>query len=259
VEWIGSERHTPSLHRLRVYFPRETLLSYLPAVYQEEESSRDFMERYLSLFGTLFDSVDEEIDNMAVQFDRERVEGRQLRWLGSWLGLDSDDHWRDEKVRSLIRAAPELYRYRGTRRGIEKLVETFTGEPPLIVEPAQFKAMRDQADMRMLTDRLYSDNPFAFTVLLNHGQASSDKERVLLRSLIEEHKPAYTEVRLVWLQPWMYLDLQTYLGINTVLAEPSLFTLHADRSMPNDTLIVDQDMDGRMDAHTRLGMDSELE
>jgi phage tail-like protein len=259
VEWIGSERHTPSLHRLRVYFPRETLLSYLPAVYQEEESSRDFMERYLSLFGTLFDSVDEEIDNMAVQFDSERVEGRQLRWLGSWLGLDSDDHWRDEKVRSLIRAAPELYRYRGTRRGIEKLVETFTGEPPLIVEPAQFKAMRDQADMRMLTDRLYSDNPFAFTVLLNHGQASSDKERVLLRSLIEEHKPAYTEVRLVWLQPWMYLDLQTYLGINTVLAEPSLFTLHADRSMPNDTLIVDQDMDGRMDAHTRLGMDSELE
>ena len=82
---------------------------------------------------------------------------------------------------------------------------------------------------------------------------------MLLRGLVEEHKPAFTEVKLVWLQPWMYLDLHTYLGINTVLAEPSLFTLHTDRNMPNDTLIVDLDMDGRMDAHTRLEMDSELE
>jgi phage tail-like protein len=259
VEWIGSEKHTPELRRLRVHFPRETLLSYLPAVYQEEESSRDFLSRYLSLFGTLFESVEEQIDSVAKQFDRERVKDKQLRWLGTWLGLDSGDHWRDESVRRLIRAAPELYRYRGTRRGIEKVVETFTGSPPIIVEPFQFKAMRDNTEWRWLTDRLYSDNPYTFTVLLDQRQASSDKERVLLRGLLEEHKPAFTEVRLAWLQPWMYLDLHTYLGINTVLAEPSLFTLHADRNMPNDTLIVDLDMDGRMDAHTRLGMDSELE
>ncbi|MFC4600198.1 phage tail protein [Cohnella hongkongensis] len=259
IEWIGSDWHTPLLRRLRVYFPRETLLSYLPSVYQEEESSSDFLERYLSLFGTLFDSVEEKIDGMAAYFDSERARGGQLRWLGSWLGLDSDEHWKDDKVRRLIRAAPELYRYRGTRRGIAKLVETFTGRPPIIVEPFQYKAMRDHAELRELTDGLYGDNPYTFTVLLDQEQAPTEKERVLLRSLIEEHKPAYTEARLVWLEPWMYLNLHTYLGVNTVLAEPSLFTLRTDRSMPNDTLIVDQDMDGRMDAHTRLGMDSELE
>lgn len=259
VEWIGSERQTPQLNRLRIYFPRETLLSYLPAVYQEEESSRGFLARYLSLFGTLFDSLEEQINNMSKQFDRERVQGTQLRWLGSWLGLESDEHWSDEWVRRLIRAAPELYRYRGTRRGIEKLVEIVTGMLPIIVEPFQFKAMRENAELRWLTNRLYSENPHSFTVLLNQNLDLSDKERVLLRSLVEEHKPAFTEVKLIWLQPWMYLDLHTYLGINTVLAEPSLFTLHMDRNMPNDTLIVDLDMDGRMDAHTRLEMDSELE
>lgn len=259
VEWIGSERQTPQLNRLRIYFPRETLLSYLPAVYQEDESSRGFLARYLSLFGTLFDSLEEQIDNMGMQFDRERVQGQQLRWLGSWLGLESDEHWSDEWVRRLIRAAPELYRYRGTRIGMEKLVETVTGTPPIIIEPFQFKAMRENSELRWLTDRLYSDDPHTFTILLNQSQLLSDKERVLLRGLVEEHKPAFTEVKLVWLQPWMYLDLHTYLGINTVLAEPSLFTLHTDRNMPNDTLIVDMDMDGRIDAHTRLGMDSELE
>jgi len=259
VEWIGSERSTPQLRRLRVYFPRETLLSYLPSVYQEEESSSDFLARYLSLFGTLFDSLDEQIGGMSRQFDREVIEGGQLRWLASWLGLEIDEHWSDEWIRQLIRAAPELYRFRGTRRGIEKLIETLTGLPPVIVEPFQFKAMREQAELRWLTDRLYGQDPHTFTVLLNQTQARTEKERVLLRGLIEDHKPAFTEVRIVWLQPWMYLDLHTYLGINTVLAEPSLFTLYTDKNMPNDTLIVDMDMDGRMDAHTRLEMDSELE
>ena len=259
IEWIGSERRTPRLDRLRVYYPRETLLSNLPAVYREDEGSRDFLERYLSLYGTLFDSVEVEIDRMSRSFDRELVSGSRLRWLASWIGLESDEHWSDEWVRRLLRAAPELYRYRGTRRGIELLVETLTRTPPVIVEPFQFKAMRDHAQLRQLTDRLYTDDPHTFTLLLHPGQARSDKERVLLRGLVEEHKPAYTEVRIVWIQPWVFLDLHTYLGINTVLAEPSLFTIQADRSMPNDTLIVDMDMDGRLDAHMRLGIDSEME
>ena len=47
----------------------------------------------------------------------------------------------------------------------------------------------------------------------------------------------------------MYLDLHTYLGMNTMLTEPSLVTLESDRNMPNDTLIVDLEyLDRRMDA-----------
>ena len=259
VEWLGSENATPTIRRMRVHFPRETLLNYLPSVYREEAGSRDFLERYLALFGTLFDSVESRIDDMAAQFDPGIVQGRQLRWLASWLGLTCDDHWSDDWVRRLIRAAPMLYRYRGTRRGIETLIETLTGRKPIIVEAFQFKQMREQGELRWLTDDLYGDNPFVFTLLLHQNQARSDKERVLLRQLVEDHKPAYTQVQILWLQPWMYLDLHTYLGVNTMLAEPSLFSLEADRSMPNDTLIVDRDMDKRMDAHTRLGMDSELE
>ncbi|MFC5702279.1 phage tail protein [Cohnella faecalis] len=258
IEWIGSERTAPTLRRLRVYFPRDTLLSHLPSVYREESGS-DFLERFLSLFGTLFDDMEEKIEGMALQFDRERVNGSQLRWLASWLGIACDEHWSDEWVRRLIRAAPELYHYRGTKRGIVTLIETLTGTPPIIVEPFQYKAMREHAELRWLTDHLYGDDPHTFTLLLHAGKADSDKERVLLKSLVEDHIPAYTEVRMMWLQPWMYLDLHTYLGVNTLLTEPSLFTIYADRNMPNDTLIVDTDMDRRMDAHTRLELDSELE
>lgn len=259
IEWIGSERLTPMLSRMRVYFPRESPLSYLPAVYQEEPSSRDFLERYLSLFGTLLDSVEEQIDAMPRQFDRERTSGGSLRWLASWLGMEIDESWTDEWVRRFLRVAPELYRYRGTKRGIERAVEICTGMVPIVVESYQYKSLRDKAELRWLVDRLYGDDPFTFTVLLHRDQAPSEKEKVLLRRLIDDFKPAHTEAKLIWLQPWMYLDLHTYLGMNTVLAEPSLFALREDRLMPNDTLLVDLDMNRRLDAHTRLELDSELE
>ncbi|MDQ0110996.1 phage tail protein [Paenibacillus harenae] len=259
IEWIGTERHSPLLQTVRLYFPRETFLSYLPSVYQEDPASRDFLERYLSLFGTLFSEVENEIVGLSDYLDPQLATGEHLRWLSSWLGLETDDYWTDEQVEAFIKAAPELYRYRGTRQGLMKTIEIYTGQSPLIIEYFQTKGMRDNAELRELTDKLYDGDPYTFTVLLRPEQAPSEKQRVVIEQLIEEQKPAYTEAKLVMLQPWMYLDLHTYLGINTVLTEPSLMSLNPNRTMPNDTLIVDVGMEKRMDIHTRLEMDSELE
>ncbi len=259
LEWIASERYSPMLEGMRVYFPRETYLSYLPAVYQEDADSRDFLERFLSLFGTLFSEIEEEIGDLSAYIDPERATGEHLRWLATWVGLETDDYWTDEHVKAFIKAAPELYRYRGTRQGIMKAIEIYTGARPLIVEYFQTKAMRDHAELRPLVDRLYGGDPYTFTVLLQPEQVQAEKQRVVIEQLLEEQKPAYTEAKLVQLQPWMYLDLHTYLGINTLLTEPSLLSLNPNRAMPNDTLIVDMGMEKRLDVHTRLEMDSELE
>ena len=259
LEWIASERYTPLLQSMRLYFPRNTYLSYLPAVYQEDPASRDFLERYLSLFGTLFSGIEEDIEDLSRYIDPERATGEHLRWLATWVGLETDDYWTDDQVQAFIQAAPELYRYRGTRQGLMKTIEIYTGITPLIVEYFQTKAMRDHAELRQLTDQLYGGDPYTFTVLLKPEQAPTEKQRVVIEQLLEEQKPAFTEAKLVLLQPWMYLDLHTYLGINTVLTEPSLLKLNPDRTMPNDTLIVDIGMEKRLDVHTRLEMDSELE
>ncbi|MGO4543391.1 phage tail protein [Paenibacillus sp. 2TAB23] len=259
MEFIASERYTPLIESMRIYFPRDTYLSYLPAVYQEDPASRDFLERYLSLFGTLFSGIEEDIEDLSRYIDPERATGEHLRWLATWVGLETDDYWTDDQVQTFIQAAPELYRYRGTRQGLMKTIEIYTGVKPLIVEYFQTKAMRDHAELRQLTDQLYGGDPYTFTVLLKPEQAPSEKQRVVIEQLLEEQKPAFTEAKLVLLQPWMYLDLHTYLGINTVLTEPSLLKLNPDRTMPNDTLIVDIGMEKRLDVHTRLEMDSELE
>jgi hypothetical protein len=87
----------------------------------------------------------------------------------------------------------------------------------------------------------------------------SDKQRMMVENIIEDQQPAYAEGRLVILQPWMHADMHTYIGINTVLSEPTLLTLDRQSSMPHGTVLIDVDRDKRIDIHTRLELDSGLE
>lgn len=259
IAWIGSEQNTPLIHKLRVHYPRMSYLSYLPALYQEEETSRRFLERYLSLFAAFFNDLDDRIEHIARYFDSDLASGPFLKWLGSWLGIEVDDNWNETQLRRLVQQAPELYRLRGTRQGISKIIEIYTGEKPYIIEHFQLKKMRDIAGLRELAAHLYADNPYCFTVLIKPEYVESEKERTMIQAILDGQKPAYTEARLVPLQPWMYMDMHSYIGVNTYLSEPSLMALNPMLTMPNDTLIVDFDLDNRIDIHSRLEIDSEME
>ncbi|UUZ78890.1 phage tail protein [Paenibacillus sp. P26] len=239
--------------------PRMSYLSYLPAVYQEDEKSRSFLERYLSLFATLMEDMDETIAGIARYFDPEAVDGPYLRWLATWLGLSPEEHWTEQQLRLWMREAPYLYRYRGTRAAISRMVEIYTGEPPLIIEHFQIRHLLENAEFRETASRLYSDDPYAFCVLVKPEHAPSDKHQYILQRLIDAQKPAFTDARLIVLEPWMNMDAHTYLGINTTLTEPSYLKLDRHATLPYHTMLIDVDRDNRMDLHTRLGLDSELE
>ena len=116
IEMLGTESRTPLLRSIRIYFPRMSLLSYLPAVYQEDESSRDFLERFLSLFGTFLQGMEEEIERVDRIFDPQAVSGPFLSWLAGWLGISVDENWSEEQLRHLLITAPMLCKKRGTRR-----------------------------------------------------------------------------------------------------------------------------------------------
>ncbi len=259
IEFTGSEGHSPKLSTLRVYYPRMTLLSYLPAIYAEEDKETGFLERFLALFATFFEDMDHQIAGIAKYLDPESVSGDYLKWLASWVGIAADDHWTDEQLRKLIAAAPELYRKRGTRSGIETMIEIYVGERPLIIEYFQLHQIRSNSDFSTIVNELYSMNPYTFCVLMKADHIVDEKQRSIVERLINEQKPAFTEAKLILLQPWLYMDMHTYLGINTYLSEPTLLRLDNSSSMPNNSTLIDVDMDNRLDTHTRLGLDSEIE
>lgn len=259
IEWIGSKQHAPLVSGLQVHFPRKTYMEDLPALYQQDEKSRDFLERYLSLFQTMMYETDTRIREVPRSLDADAANGSSLRWLLGWLGLNAEDHWTDDQLRALLRAAPTIYKLRGTKLALETLIAVYTGERPIILEHDQLKPLKENPGLAEVAEKLYSTDIHGFNVLVKPEHADTDTKRVTLQNLIDACRPAFTVGKLIILQPWVYMDLHSYLGLNTVLSEPTLLTLDGRSSMPHHTITIDVGQDNRVDQHTRLELDSRLE
>ncbi len=217
---MGAGQDAPQVPGLEAWFPRTSLLRHLPAVYQEIRSGHNFLERFLALFETLFTSIDRQIDDLPDLFDPDTTPSGFLPWLSSWLALTPDEAWPEERRRALLRDAHELYRLRGTREGLARLIETLTGARPLIVEPFQL-ACAEAPEMKTLLARLHCPDPFCFSVLLRPFQVSSDDELRAIRRLVEDESPAHTSPCVRRLEPLAQLDRHTYLDVNTYLKLPA--------------------------------------
>ena len=145
----GEGATTPTIQQIRVYFPRSSSLQYLPATYSEDPESRDFLDRFLSIFDTMRGRIAQQITDVARYFDPASAPiapiGQPqkqdfLTWLASWIGLTVDRHWPDEKKRQLVRQAYQLYRLRGTPEGLRQHIRLYMDTEPYILE--HFKLRR---------------------------------------------------------------------------------------------------------------------
>ncbi|MFS0726560.1 phage tail protein [Paenibacillus sp. 1P07SE] len=259
LELVGSEHHAPSIRSLKVHFPRESYLRYLPAIYDHQASSGDFLSRYLSLFQTMLEEMDGKIADMPRSLEPAHTGGASLKWLLGWIGIEAEDFWTEDQLRQLLVHAPTLYSMRGTRYAMELLLTIFTGEKPIILEYEQVRPLKENPELGEVSDHLYAADPHTFNVLVKVEHVETDVKRAAIQQLIDAFKPVFATGKLVILQPWVYMDLHSYLGMNTVLSEPTLLTLDGQKSMPHHTITIDTGHDNRMDQHTRLELDSRLE
>lgn len=76
------------------------------------------------------------IDNLEAIIDPALTPADFLPWLASWVGLVLDENWSQQQQRRMISQTVELYRLRGTRRGIVRLVSLYVGVEEAAVEVA---------------------------------------------------------------------------------------------------------------------------
>jgi phage tail-like protein len=152
-------------------FDRSRWLQHLPYIYSEDE----FLGRYLLIFEDLFGPLDQIISHFELFLDPRTAPESFLSVLASWLGLVLDDRWPAEQRRALLQSAVELYDFRGTRKGLARLLEATTGCTVEIAENA--------------------DGPHSFRVTLTPGDARSVDEQ-MVRNIVEANKPAHTVYRL---------------------------------------------------------------
>lgn len=214
------------INSIKIEFPIQSFLRYLPEVYQTDLESKKFLEGYLGIFQSLYMDLEKEIDKVSSYFDPDITDKEFLEWLAKWVKIENSYIWKEEKLRYLLKNIVKFYEKTGTPKGISDIVELYASEKPYIIEYFHIKKYMKDTEQYKIISKLYSDNPYEFTVILSEKSIPSEKEYKEVYKLIEEFKPAHTEVKLIILKPYIFLGNYSYLGINSYL--------NSDRSVQLD-------------------------
>ena len=109
---------------------RHPIGPYLPGLFQEDGMA----QRIMSAFDEQLAPVFNALDNSEAYIDAWLAPGDFVEWLASWVGMELDENWPDERRRAVVMRAVELYGRRGTVRGLAEQVALMTGESPEVVE-----------------------------------------------------------------------------------------------------------------------------
>lgn len=99
------------------------LREQLPTVMAEDP----FTSRFVQVFEDVATTMRERSDAIDDLFDVTVAPPGIVRFIGSWVGIEVPASLPVESQRRLVQAAGPLLRWRGTARGVEKLVEAVTG------------------------------------------------------------------------------------------------------------------------------------
>jgi phage tail-like protein len=107
------------------------LVDQLPVGMQEDE----FFVRFVSVFQDVADTYVEALDSIPSSMDLSVAPPSFVRWLGTWIGLDAVDAGLPVEVqRAWVRGYGEVLAWRGTRRGLQSLLELLSGGPATVEE-----------------------------------------------------------------------------------------------------------------------------
>ena len=223
------EKVRPAVRQMKILYPRLSYLRYLPAIYQDDPVNRDFLERFLSLYESIFSDLEIDISTVSQYFDPDTTPPGFLKWLASWVNIAVEDEWPEAMQREFIRQAARLYTIKGTVAGLSLFIEIYTGKPPTILESGgAFKPFVLGGSYRLGIDSLLVGTPirgfrlgddsilgrvglrdtvqeatdpflplaYRFTVVVNMTQEERTRLEKGLTKIITEEKPAHTDFSL---------------------------------------------------------------
>ena len=122
---------------LSVTHDTDGLMAHLPAIYRGVGDPDKTLRRIVGVVESTTQSIDERIADLARRLDPERADPPRLPALAAMLGLPFDAALSPVMQRALVKAAPEILEHRGTRRGLEVLLDAlFPGRPVRIIDRA---------------------------------------------------------------------------------------------------------------------------
>jgi len=241
-----------------------SLLNYLPAIFQEDSEANqpNFLGRFLLAFERIILGLG-EVSSEVPQPGLEEILGGGnitdssgttqlagvyryfepganlsasqhtpsdfLPWLASWVALTLRDDWEENKKRLLIARAAQLYRLRGTKRGLEEalIIYTQTGVQTTSDVGVQVNELNTpfQVGVHATIGKdtiLDGGAPFFFWVQIVLPTANPERRRQqqeIVTAIVDLQKPAHTDYRrpITVVTPVFRIDVNSTVGIDTLL------------------------------------------
>jgi phage tail-like protein len=133
----GDGRHTPCVRWVRVEYPRNSYLRYLPSIYSEDPTSANFTARLLSMFEAENADLSRTVDLLRLLFEPLAGDADFLPWLAQRLDVMLEPDWPIAKTRRVLADALSLYRKRGTRGAFLQMLTDHGGPGIQVVEGFQ--------------------------------------------------------------------------------------------------------------------------
>ncbi len=186
--------------------PKNSYINLLPEIYHRS----DFINRLVTIFEQGFEPSVQTFDSLWAYLDPLTAPSSLLPFLAKWVAWELNDRWDEKQQRRLIRNAVELYRWRGSKRGLRLYIHLFTGLPLdedlpegqnhiSIEESFQTGLILGKASFRN-NPKLGGGRPFHFKVTLRPDNGNPINEGLTqedIEEIIEIAKPAFCTYDLI--------------------------------------------------------------
>jgi phage tail-like protein len=222
-----------------IWVARRGYLENLPAIYRRSDAvGRNLVRDLCFLFEHMFDSVEVNLNDGWRFYDPHVAPQDFLNWLSGWMAFSLDLDWPEPQKRALIKRAVDLYRIRGTKRGIALFLRLFTGHEPDIEENTwPFKGFRVEAEGAEIGARVGLDSVIMPPVDLAHCfvvtmpikyETVTPEMIIRIHQILQMEKPAHTHYYLrfaeekgdVELREFFAIGLRSGIGIGAEVVQP---------------------------------------
>ena len=222
----------PRIESVSLRMGGDHMVDYLPSIYQ----GQDFTYRYLSIFNSLFQDMEQKIDELPRTLDLTSADVEMLNFLAHWLCVLHPEGG-PELLRAWLPGILDEWETMYTVEGIRRSARLLTGREPEVVEPFSVDPNSPQCRNPELYRRLYGEEPYRFFLLFPQDTFETQREMEWFLDRMRDRIPAETELELVLLKPGVQLDCHTYLGINTQIESYVTASIRENMTMNYDTMI----------------------
>ena len=207
-----------------IWIARRGYVESLPAIYRRSDAvGRNLVRDVCFLFEHMFDSVEVNLTDGWRYYDPHVTPIEFLTWLSGWTAFSLDLDWPEPQKRALIKRAVDLYRIRGTKRGLSLFLRLFTGHEPDIEENTwPFKGFRVEAEGAEQGARIALDSVimppvelahcFVVTMPIKYETVTSELI-IRIHQIIQMEKPAHTNYYLRFAEEKGDVELREFFAI----------------------------------------------